>query len=115
MKYSNNQIRKLADIKTTLIKEFNKLKFELQCITELKEIKQKPTESVWEFDYRFEVLLDQVSFDIAPQQHQEWFIVVLLLHIKFPLKQQNIGTQVEALEIVMKLEASLIGDTNASM
>ena len=45
---------------------------------------------VWEFDQKFKTLLGQVSFVIAPQQHQEWFIVALLPHIKQPLMQQKI-------------------------
>lgn len=80
----------------------------------LKEIKQNPTNSVWEFDRRFKILLDHMSFGIA-QQHKVWFIVALLPHIRFPLSQQKIETQVVALELVMKLEASMIGDTSASM
>lgn len=79
------------------MKEFKKSKSQSQCITELKEIKQKPTEFVWEFDQGFKVLLDQVSFDIASHQHQEWFIAALLPHIKFPLMQQKIESQTEAL------------------
>jgi hypothetical protein len=68
-----------------LISEFKKIKSKYQCITDLKEIKEKSIESVWEFDQKFKTLLDQVSFDIASQQHQEWFIVVLLPHIRLPL------------------------------
>jgi hypothetical protein len=74
MKY-NQQVRTLAQIKTALVQEFKKPKSESQCITELKEIKQKPTELVWEFDQKFKSLLDHLSFDIGPQQHKEWFIV----------------------------------------
>ena len=69
MKYSNGQNRTLAQVKVALIAEFKKLKSESQCITGLKEIKQKPTKSVWEFDKKFKTLLDQVSFDITVQQH----------------------------------------------
>ena len=50
MKYSNAQVRTLSEVKAMLIAELKKPKSESQCITELKEIKQKPTESVWEFD-----------------------------------------------------------------
>lgn len=98
-----------------LVKEFKKLKFESQCITKLKEIKQKPTETVWEFDQRCKILLDQVSFEIVLQQRKEWFIAMLLPHIIFLLSQQKIETQAEALELSMKLEVSPIGDTNARM
>ena len=49
-----------------------------------------------------------MSFEIAPQQHQEWFIGALLLHIRLPLMQQKVASQEEELAIVMKLEASPI-------
>ena len=71
MKYSNGQNRTLVQVRDVLIGEFKKPKSESQCITELKEIKQEPTKSVWEFDQKFKTLLVQVSFDIAVQQHQE--------------------------------------------
>ena len=70
MKYSNRQVRTLPQVKAALIAEFKKLKLESQCITKLKEIKQKPIESVWEFDQKFKTLLDQLSFDIDVQQHK---------------------------------------------
>ena len=69
MKYSNAEVRTLPQAKVALITEFKKPKSESQCITELKEIKQKPTESVWGFDQKIKTLLDQVSFDINVQQH----------------------------------------------
>ena len=56
-----------------------------------------------------------MSFDIALQQHKEWFIVALLPHTRFPLTQQEIETQAKALELVIKLEASPIGDIDVGM
>ena len=115
MKYSNRQVRTPLEVKATLISKFKKPKLASQCITELKEIKQKPTESMWEFDQKIKTLLDQVSFDIDVQQHKEWFIVALLPHIRLSLMQQKVASQAEALEIVMKLEASPIVETSAGM
>lgn len=66
MKYSNNQNKTFVDMKTSLIREFKKLKSESQQITQLKEIKQKHIKSIWEFDKRFKVLLSHVRFDIVP-------------------------------------------------
>ena len=82
----------LVDVKAALNREFKKPKSESRCITELKEIKQKQTESVWEFDQKFKTMLDQVSFEIATQQHQEWFIVLLLPHIRLSLMQQKVAS-----------------------
>ena len=98
-----------------MIKEFKKPKSESQCIIELKDIKQLPTESVWDFDQKFKALIDQVSFEFAPLQHKEWFIAALLPHIRLPFMQQRLRTQDEALEMAMKLEASPLAETSTGM
>jgi len=59
--------------------------------------------------------MGQVSFPIPDAQHKEWFIVVLLPHIRVPLTQQKVAMQAKALEIAMKLEASAIGETSIGM
>jgi hypothetical protein len=115
MKYTTGHNRTLAEVRTAMIKEFKKPKSESQCIAELKDIKQLPTETVWDFDQRFKTLIDQVSFELAPQQHKEWFIAAMLPHIRLPLMQQKLNTQDEALEMAMKLEASPLAETSAGM
>ena len=87
MKYTSAQIKTLVQVKTTMIKEFKKTKSESQCITELKDIKQLPSESVWDFDHKFKALIDHVSFEFVLEQHKEWFIAALLPHIRLPLMQ----------------------------
>ena len=54
----NTVPRILVQVKTTTIKEFKKPNSESQCITELKDIKQLPTELVWDFDKKFKALID---------------------------------------------------------
>jgi hypothetical protein len=105
------QARTLAEIKQALLKEFKKPKSESQYITELKEIKQVQTESVWDYDQRFKDVMGRLTFQIPDQQHQEWFIAGLLPHIHRPLIQQKVASQPEALEIAMKLESSPVGDS----
>ncbi len=46
------------------------------------------------------------------EQQKEWYIATLLPHLRLPLLQQRIASQVEALEIVMKLEELLVQDTH---
>jgi hypothetical protein len=65
-------------------------------------------EPVWEFDQRFKTLICHLSFQIPDEQHKEWFIASLLPHIRVPLMQQKVASQAEALEIAMKLEATLV-------
>ena len=98
-----------------MIIEFKKPKLESQCITELKEIKQKLNELVWEFDQKFKTLLSHVSFDTDAQKHREWFIAVLLPHIRLSLMQQKVILQAKVLEITMKFKASSIAETSPGM
>ena len=54
--------KSLDQIQIGFIEEFKKPKSELQCITELKEIKQLSTEFVWDFDQIFNTLMAKVHF-----------------------------------------------------
>jgi hypothetical protein len=65
------QHKPLNEIKNVLIVEFKKTKSESQCITELKEIKQKVAEPVWEFDQRFKTLTGRLTFQIPNEQKKE--------------------------------------------
>ena len=49
------------------------------------------------------------------KQHQEWFIASLLPRIWLPLMQQKVTSQSEALEIVMRLEASSMSKSALGM
>jgi hypothetical protein len=79
------QSKPLNVIKTTLIPKFKKPKLKSQCITELKEIKKKVVEVVWEFDQRFKTLTGRLIFQITDEKNKEWFISSLLPHIRVPL------------------------------
>jgi hypothetical protein len=104
MKFFQGATPKLSNaIKTSLIVEFKKPNSESQCITEMKEIKKRIVEPVWEFDQIFKTLAGHLSFQIPYEKNKEWFITALLPHIRVPLMQQNIASQAEALEITMKL------------
>jgi hypothetical protein len=76
------QPKPLNEIKNTLTVEFKKPKSKSQCITELKEIKQKVVEPVWEFDQRFKTLTGRLTFQIPDEQNKYWFIAAILPHIK---------------------------------
>ena len=71
----------LNEVQLGFIYEFKKPKSESQCITEIKEIKNLPIESIWDFDQRFKTLMANVSFQMSNVQHKEWFISTLLPHI----------------------------------
>jgi hypothetical protein len=79
------QPKPLNEIKNVLIVEFKKPKSESQCITELKEIKQKVAEPAWEFDQRSKTLTGRLTFQIPDEQNKEWFITALLPDIRVSL------------------------------
>jgi hypothetical protein len=55
--------------------------------------------------------MGRMNLQIMDQQHLECFIAGILPHICMPLVQHNLVSQLEALEIEMKLESSLVGDS----
>lgn len=95
--------------------EFNKPKSKAQLVTKFKEIQQRVNESVWDFDQRLKCLIQQANIRIMNNQHRHGYIALLLPHLRFPLTQNKIGTQVEAMEISMRLEASPMHDTNVEL
>jgi hypothetical protein len=66
------------------------------------------TESVLDYDQLFKDLMGRLTFQIPDQQHQELFIVGLLPHNRRPLIEHKVVSELEALEIAMKLESSPI-------
>jgi hypothetical protein len=72
-------------------------------------------ELVWDYDQRFKIFKEWSTFQILDENNREWFITSLFPHIHFPLTQEKIVTQLEALKIVMKLEASHVGENNVGM
>ena len=52
----------LEDIRWATISEFRNPQSKSQCITKIKEIKQAPAETVWDFDQWFKTLMAKVSF-----------------------------------------------------
>ena len=63
-------VKTLDEIWTGLIEEFRKPKSEAQYITGMKEIKQFPDETVWNFDQRFKTLMARVIFSMSDVQHK---------------------------------------------
>ena len=63
-------VKTLDEIQTGLINEFIKSKSKAQYITELKEIKQFPNETIWDFDQIFKTLMVRFSFYMSDVQHK---------------------------------------------
>ena len=79
--------KKIDQIRVGMIDKFRKMKYELQCIIEIKEINQLSRYSLWDIDQRFKTLMAKVSFHMSDVHHKECFIVALFLHIRIPLMQ----------------------------
>jgi len=107
---SNNPLGTLTETKTTLNKEFTKPKSDLHSIVGFKEITMRVDETPWELDQRLKCVIREANMQITDGQHCEWFIASLLPHLRISLSQQKIGTQAEALEIMMRLHATPMKD-----
>ena len=75
----------MAEIRKGFIEEFIKMKSEAQYIIELKEIKKYPNEIFWDFIQRFKMPMERVNFKMSDVWHKEWFIAVLVPHIRLPM------------------------------
>lgn len=113
IKYSNdNPNAGLTEIQTALNKEFSRPKSEAQSIVGFKEITMKPRETPWELDKRLKCKIREANMNSTDGQHHEWFVASLLPHLRVALSQQNIMTQVEALENSIRLHETSMQDLN---
>ena len=62
----------------------------------LKDIKQVPGKSVWEYDKRFKDLLSQIPNNIDVNLLVQWYVVGLLHHVRAPLRMHDIKSLEEA-------------------
>jgi hypothetical protein len=47
---------------------------------------------MWDYDYRFNIMLERLKFQLQEIQHREWFIVGFLPHNHIPLTQRKVMT-----------------------
>jgi hypothetical protein len=73
-------------------------------MNEMIEIRQNPGESVWETDQRFKRLKGKLKYLMTEMQHRHMFFNSLLPHLKYPLREQKLQTQAEALQTTLQLE-----------
>lgn len=66
IKYSNENLNTtLADILTTLNKEFSRPKLEVQSIVGFKEIAMKPSETPWDLDQRLKCTIREAIMNLT--------------------------------------------------
>lgn len=66
-----------------------------------------PRETPWDLDQRLKSAIQEANMTLMDGQH---LVVSLAPHLRKVLSQQKISTQVEALEIVMRLNETPISD-----
>lgn len=72
----------------------------------------QPCETPWELDQRLKCTICEANMNLTYGKHREWFLASLLQHLRVALLQQKITTQVEALDISMRLHETLMQDPN---
>lgn len=64
----------------------------------------------WELDQRLKCVIHEANMHLTDSQNHKWFIALLMPHLRISLLQQKIATQVEAIEITMRLNEIPIQD-----
>ena len=90
---SQNGGASIQDIKDALKHQFRKPKSYSQLVAEVKDFKQGASESVWEADQRLKKAIREGGFEYDDIQHMEWFITMLLPHLRTPMSHQTFESQ----------------------
>ena len=75
----------VADIQTTLNRQFSMPKSEAQYSVGCKEIAMQPGEMPWELDQRLKCTIREANMNLTDGQHREWFVASLLPHLRSAL------------------------------
>ena len=67
-------------------------------------------ETPWDLDQRLKSTIREANMMLTDAHHCAWFVASLTPHLRMALSQQKLSTQVEALEMSMRLHVSPIQD-----
>ena len=109
---NDNPNARIVDIQTALNREFSGPKSEVHSIIGLNEIMMIPGKTPWELDQRLKCTIHEDNMTLTDGRHCEWFVASLTPHLRNTLSQKRLTTQVEALEVAMKLHETPIQDPN---
>jgi hypothetical protein len=84
-------------------------------MNEMIEIREKPSESVWEIDQRFKCLKGKMKYVMTDMQHRHLFVNSLSPHLKYLLRQQNFQTQAEDLQTTLQMEENQYQKTDPTI
>ena len=96
MNFMESQNRSKAEIKASFLAFFKMEEVTHLAAQKLRDIKQRPGESVREYDKRFKDLLSQILANIDTNLLVQWYVVGLLHHVRAPLRMHNITSLEEA-------------------
>ena len=104
MNFMESQNRSKAEIKANFL-----VFLKMEDVTHLaaqkqKDIKQRPGESVKEYDKRFKDLLSQISANIDANLLVQWYVAGLLHHVRAPLRMHDITSLEEAFKKAQQME-----------
>jgi hypothetical protein len=114
MNYTENQTRSKAEIKNSFLTFFKIQDVTHLAAQKLKEIKQRPGESVREYDKRFKDLLSQIPTTIDQNLLVQWYVVGLLPRIHSPLRLYEITYCEDALTEAQRVESDDDGPSTSS-
>ena len=96
MNFTESQNRSKVEIKESFL-AFSKIEDVAHLAAQkLKDIKQRPGESVREYDKRFKDLLSEILAIIDANLLVQWYVVGLLHHVRAPLRMHDITSLEEA-------------------
>ena len=96
MNFIESQNKSKAKIKANFLTFFKMEDVAHLAAQKLKDIKQRPGESVREYDKRFKDLLIQILANIDANLLVQWYVVGLLHHVRDPLRMHDIKSLEEA-------------------
>lgn len=72
----------------------------------------KNREMPWDLDQKLKCMTREANMKLTDGQHREWFVTLLLPHLRVAIPQQKIRTHAKALKIMMRLHETPMKDAN---
>ena len=107
MNFTESQNRSKDEIKASYLAFFKMEDVAHLATQKLKDIKQRPGESVREYDKRFKDLLSQIPAIIDANLLVKWYVVGLLHHVRAPLRMHDITSLEEAFKKAQQMESDV--------
>jgi hypothetical protein len=107
MNFRESQNRSKAEIKANFLVFFKMEDVAHLAAQKLKDIKQRPGESVREYDKRFKDLLSQIPTNIDANLLVQWYVAGLLHHVRAPLRMHDITPLEEAFKKAQQMESDV--------